>query len=172
VISVEPIGPDDLSLAAGWLSNGAINRWLTSDFRGKSITPSMLAIMLRNKRNRLLLVREDGQPCGLVGFADLDEIDKVCMIWYVLGDRERGGRGLTSRAVEASLAVAFTDYGMENVYAWIIEDNAPSCRVLEKNGFRRMGRMRGATRSGEQRVDRIYFDITRSDFEELSSGSP
>ena len=91
---------------------------------------------VRNKRNRFFLVRSDGVPCGLVALADLDPVDKVAMIWYVLGDPPSGGRGVITEAVRELVRVAFETLGIESLHAWIMEDNQRSLRVLEKNGFR------------------------------------
>jgi RimJ/RimL family protein N-acetyltransferase len=165
MITVKPLTPEHFDLAAEWLSNGEINQWLTSEWRGQTVNARIISIMLRSKRNRLLLVCEDDQACGLVGFSDLDESDHVAMIWYLLGHRPSGSKGIITEAVSAALHTAFTEYGLYNVYAWIIDGNQPSRRVLEKNGFVELGRIRSATRLDDKQVDRIYFDITSEDFQ-------
>ena len=48
---------------------------------------------------------------------------------------------------------------LQSIYAWIMEDNVASQRVLEKAGFSPAGRIRRATCSGDRQVDRVYFDI-------------
>lgn len=164
MISVEALGTGDLELAGSWLSNPAVNRWLNSDFRGKTFDGRMVAIILRNPRNRLFMVRDRGVPCGLVGFSELDEVDRFAMIWYLLGDPAAGGKGATTAAVAEALRTAFEEFDLEAVYAWVFETNHPSRRVLEKNGFREVGRLRRSAFDGESHLDRIYFDITREDF--------
>lgn len=164
MISVAPMTPEHFELVAGWLSDENINQWLTSEWRGQTINARLLPAIVRNRRNRLLLACQDGQPRGLVGFADLDEVDRVAMIWYLLGDREHGGRGLITEAVACALRVAFGELGLCAVYAWIIDGNEPSRRVLVKNGFREAGRIRSAARCGDRNVDRVYFDLTAGDF--------
>jgi RimJ/RimL family protein N-acetyltransferase len=164
MITIEPLLPESYAMAATWLSDPDVNHWLTSEWRGQTVETRMVAGMLRNKRNRLLLVREDGRACGLVGFADLDEADGVAMIWYLLGSGQMGGKGIITAAIGEALRVAFGEYGLHNVYAWIIDGNDRSRRVLLKNGFTEVGRVRLATRLQLRRVDRIYFDITRDDF--------
>ena len=54
---------------------------------------------------------------------------------------------------------AFKDLGLRSLYAWAMEDNAPSRRVLEKAGFKISGRLRNAAVSAGKQVDRVYFDI-------------
>lgn len=168
MISLEELTPESCELAAQWFSDGEINRWLTSEWRGQDVSARTVAVMLRNKRNRLLLVRDDGEACGIVGYSELDDVDRVAMIWYLLGSRPRGSRGIITEAVGAALRLAFTEYGLSCVYAWIVDGNQPSRRVLEKNGFTELGRMRSATRRDGEQVDRVYFDITRDDYDARS----
>jgi ribosomal-protein-alanine N-acetyltransferase len=54
-------------------------------------------------------------------------------------DRERNGRGLASLALEAIVAEAFGRIGLHRLEAGTLVDNVASQRVLEKNGFSRIG---------------------------------
>ena len=60
------------------------------------------------------------------------------MIGYWV-DQRRAGRGLATAAVAAILEVAWRDLGLHRVEAGTRADNAASQRVLEKNGFTRVG---------------------------------
>ena len=160
-MQVTPLSIEHFELAASWLGRPEINRWLTSDWRGKDVTSTAIGIMLRNKRHRIFVVLEDGPPCGLVGLADMDQIDQVAMIWYLLGEPGLGGEGLITRAVADVSRLGFETMGLRNIYAWIMEDNEPSRKVLERAGFQVSGRLRSATVSDGRQVDRIYYDLTR-----------
>ena len=159
MVTLTPLTPDDFQLVAGWLSDQAINRWLTSEWRGREVSAAVMAMAYRNRRNRLFLVRYDSHPCGLVGLADIDEIDRTAMIWYLMGQDQYGGKGVISQAVGQAVAWGFTNLGLASVYAWIMAGNERSRKVLERNGFRGAGRLRMATRSADRQVDRIYFDL-------------
>jgi RimJ/RimL family protein N-acetyltransferase len=56
--------------------------------------------------------------------------------------------------------------GLASIYAWIMEDNAASQRVLQKAGFREAGRIRCAACSGGRQVDRIYFDLVAAEIQQ------
>jgi RimJ/RimL family protein N-acetyltransferase len=163
MITLEELKPDQLELAAGWLSKKEISRWLTAEWRERPITPSILAIAVRNRRNRIFVVRYRGQACGLVSLADIDTLDRTAMVWYLLGEPSLSGHGITSEAVRQLTRLAFQEMALESVYAWAMHDNAPSQRVLQKAGFSPAGRIRRATRSAERQVDRIYFDLVPDD---------
>lgn len=158
MITIESIKPEDFQLIAKWLSDPAINRWLASDYRGKQVEPRIVAMVMRNRKNRLFLVSDNAKPSGLVALADLDMEDRCAMIWYLLGESGKAGRGITSQAVYQLCLLAFQEIGLSSLYAWIMEPNRASRRVLEKNYFREIGTMRRATKMEKKTIDRIYFD--------------
>ena len=162
-VTIEPLATADFPMVAQWLSEPQTNQWLSSDWRGRTIDPALIGVAVRNRKNRLYLVRCDGQACGLVALADLDLTDRIAMIWYVLGNKNVEGRGITTSAVRELLHAAFNQMQLESVHAWVMEDNVASGRVLEKAGFQEAGRLRSAAFHNGRRVDRIYFDKTRFD---------
>lgn len=161
MVGIEPLAAEYFPLVATWLSQAEINQWLTSEWRGRTIDPSLIGIAVRNKRNRLFLARADDVPCGLVALAEWDIVDKIAMIWYVLGDPASGGRGVITQSVRELVHTSFETLGIEALHAWIIEGNERSRRVLEKNGFREAGRLRLSVVHDGARCDRIYFDLPR-----------
>ena len=163
MITIESLTPDHFPDATRWLSNPEINRWLTSDWRGRGVDSSAVAIACRNRRNRLCLVRASGIPCGLVALADIDAADRCAMVWYLLGERQRGQGGIISEAVRLLCHSGFAEMGLSCIYAWIMRPNAASRRVLQRNGFREVGAIRAATTCDGETVDRVYFDLVPSD---------
>jgi len=159
MVALDELRPDRFELVAEWLSNAEINRWLTSEWRGRTVAASIIAMAVRNPRNRMFVVLYHDQPCGLACLADIDLLDKSAMIWYFLGEPKLAGSGITSSAVRQLARFAFQEMGLGSLYAWVMEDNNRSQRVLQKAGFAWAGRIRNASRSGERQVDRIYFDL-------------
>ena len=159
VISVEDLRPEHFGLVAGWLSRNDINRWLTAEWRNQVASSTVLAIALRNRKNRIFLIRFSGQPCGLIGLAEIDVADATAMIWYFLGDSALSSKGIVSEAVKQVTRKSFKELKLQSLYAWIMEDNVASAGVLKKAGFREVGRIRQAASSNGRQVDRIYFDM-------------
>lgn len=157
--TIEDLVPENLTLVASWLSRPEINQWLTGEWRGRSVTREVMAIMLRNKRNRLFLVRSGGHPVGLTGLAEIDQSDSVAMIWYLLGETGFSGRGIISEAVRQTTQRCFRELNLKSIYGWVMDDNEASIKVLKRSGFKEAGRIRQATSSNGRQVDRIYFDL-------------
>ena len=161
--TLAPLNADHYEIVARWLSTPAINRWLSGDWRDKETTATVVAIAVRNRKNRFFLVSHDGNPCGLVALSDVELSDKTAMAWYLIGDEQLRGKGITSNAVKQLIRVAFSEMGLESVYAWAVEGNASSLRLLKKVGFREAGRIRRSACLAGRQLDRIYFDITPGD---------
>jgi RimJ/RimL family protein N-acetyltransferase len=157
--AIEPLTHEHFALLAQWLSNADINQWLMSDWRGRVIDPVVVGVAVRNKRNRFFLVRCDNEPCGMVALADWDAVDRIAMVWYLLGVPAFGRRGVMTDALRMLVRLAFQEFGIEALHAWIIEDNSRSRRVLERSGFQEAGRLRLATSRDGRRMDRVYFDL-------------
>lgn len=156
--TIEQLQPEHFEQVAEWLARPEINQWLSGEWREHRATAAMIAITARNRRNRLYLVRHEAAPCGLVALAEIDVADRLAMIWYVLGDSRLEGHGITSEAVRQLAKIGFSELSLASIYAWIMEDNFGSRRVLERSGFQECGRLRRAARRGERQIDRIYFD--------------
>ena len=162
-VTIETLATADFPIVAQWLSEPEINQWLSSDWRGQTVDPTLIAVAVRNRKNRFYLVRCDGEACGLVALGDLDLTDRIAMIWYVLGNKDVEHRGITTSAVRELVRAAFNEMELESLHAWVMADNTASGRVLEKAGFKEVGRLRSAASHNGKRLDRIYFDKTRFD---------
>jgi ribosomal-protein-alanine N-acetyltransferase len=72
-------------------------------------------------------------------------------------DRARNGRGLATKAIGESLQFAFDEAGLHRVEAGTLVDNLASQRVLEKNGFERIGLARRYLRIAGEWRDHLLF---------------
>ena len=159
MITIEELTPANFELVAGWLSRPETNRWLTGEWRGRVAASVVVAMAVHNRKNRLFLVRCSGQACGLTALADIDTADRTAMLWYVLGEHTLSGRGIMLAAVKQLARLCFEQLGLASLYGWVMADNMPSRRMVQKAGFREAGRIRCAACSAGRQVDRIYFDL-------------
>ena len=72
-------------------------------------------------------------------------------------DHPRNGRGLATDAVDEIVAYAFDELALHRVEAATLVDNLPSQRVLEKNGFERIGLARSFLRIDGEWRDFLLF---------------
>jgi ribosomal-protein-alanine N-acetyltransferase len=85
-----------------------------------------------------------------------------CTIGYWV-DGRRNGRGLATEAVGEIVSYAFGELELHRVEAATLVDNVASHRVLEKNGFDRIGLARGFLRvAGDWRDFYLFQRIAES----------
>jgi [ribosomal protein S5]-alanine N-acetyltransferase len=88
------------------------------------------------------VILDDGDVAGLASITGtVHGAMQSAMISYFV-DEPRSGRGLATAAVAELLTVAFGELGLHRVEAGTAVDNLASQRVLEHNGFTRVGLLR------------------------------
>jgi ribosomal-protein-alanine N-acetyltransferase len=75
-------------------------------------------------------------------------------------DERRNGRGLATRALAEVVGVAFGELRLHRLEAGTLVDNVASQRVLEKNGFERIGLARRYLRIAGEWRDHVLFQRT------------
>ncbi len=78
---------------------------------------------------------------------------------YWVAERENG-RGLATSAVREVIGLAFGELGLHRLEAATLVDNAPSQRVLEKNGFEPIGLARRYLQIAGEWRDHLLFQRT------------
>jgi RimJ/RimL family protein N-acetyltransferase len=160
MVWVRPLDEHDLERVGGWLSREENYRWLDFGAGVQALSPFALAAMSKREIHDLLVFGTDDErhPVGLVAISNIAPAFGSGTLWYVLGDKACGRRGYTSNAVGCMLDRAFGTLGLTSVNAWAVGTNIASIRILEKNGFRRIGVQRNCHRTADSLVDRILFD--------------
>jgi RimJ/RimL family protein N-acetyltransferase len=163
---VQPVTDENLPMIVDWLVRPETAKWL--DFGpGQGVTATALKVGIARGTERIFTFSDEGgdQPIGVVGLSQVDPRFRTAMLWYALGDREMGGRGLTTRAVGAALGIAFDRLELDAINAWTVAENRPSEQVLRKTGFQLIGRQRRCHYIGDQPHDRLLFDRLSSRFD-------
>ena len=108
----------------------------------------------------------ENSTSALVGFIGLHKINHRnghAELGYFLG-KEHWGKGYGSEAVKLALDYAFRWLNLRKVYARVCEPNVASIRVLEKNGFELVGRLRKHHHvPGYGFVDELIFERFREE---------
>jgi ribosomal-protein-alanine N-acetyltransferase len=111
---------------------------------------------------RFAIVEDD----AIAGAISLSEIVRgplqSAIVGYWVG-QARNGRGLATRAVAAVLDVAFGELALHRVEAGTLLDNVASQRVLEHNGFTKIGIARKHLLLGGEWRDHLLFERLADD---------
>lgn len=115
------------------------------------------------------VVEADGEPVGWITL-NLDPDDRRhgnASIGYTIGERFRG-RGYAFAALGVLLSIAFDrdQLSLERLKAVAAVANHASRRVLERNGFRFEGVLRGLLIINGERVDHAIYGLLRTEWED------
>jgi [ribosomal protein S5]-alanine N-acetyltransferase len=98
-----------------------------------------------------------GRPVGTLGIGNVVRaVFQSANLGYFVA-REVNGRGVATRAVALAAEHAFGTLGLHRLEAGTLVDNVASQRVLEKNGFDRIGVARNYLRIAGEWRDHVLF---------------
>jgi [ribosomal protein S5]-alanine N-acetyltransferase len=140
-------------------------QWLDFGCGTQKLSAPAIRLMLQRTIHeiRLFTSDESDEPIGLVALSDISEKFKTAVLWYVLGDKSRSGKSYTTRAVSQMLTIGFEERGLESIFAWVIEHNVASGKILEKNNFQFIGVRRNCHYINGRAYDRYFYDLIASE---------
>jgi RimJ/RimL family protein N-acetyltransferase len=162
--------PELLELAAGWLARKENHQWLDFGNGRPAFTPALLKIMAQRETHflRMYTSDHDDAPVGILGLNSVDRIFKTATFWGTSGDKSFRNRGYSTFASTKFLALGFRDLGLHAINTWAVDHN-PSIRIIERLGFRFIGRQRQCHSIDGRLYDRLMFDLLASEYRELDA---
>jgi RimJ/RimL family protein N-acetyltransferase len=160
--------PEHFELVAGWLASKENHQWLDFGNGRQDFTPTLLKVMAQQPTHfmRLYTSDRDDTPIGIVGLTRVDRVFKTAMFWGLSGDKSFRSRGVSNFASSKLMTIAFRDLGLHAINTWAVEHNQ-STRVIERLGFRLIGRQRQCHEIDGRLYDRLLFDLLASEHREL-----
>lgn len=161
--------PELIELAAGWLAQKENHQWLDFGNGGQAISPTLLKIMAQRETHfmRLYTSPEDDTPLGIAGLNSVDRRFRTGVFWGAAGDKSFRNRGWGTLAGSRFFTLAFRELGLHVIQTWVVEGN-PSLRLVERLGFRFVGRQRQCHYIDGRPHDRLLFDLLASEHRALS----
>jgi RimJ/RimL family protein N-acetyltransferase len=113
---------------------------------------------VRDQRPETVFAIEvEGAAAGSVGFSLQSDVERISAeIGYWLG-RRYWGHGIVTAALRAVTRHALEQHGLARLYATPYAWNPASCRVLEKVGYVREGRLRRSAVKDGQIIDKWLY---------------
>ena len=155
-----------LRLAASWLAQKENYQWLDAEVRGA--TPELLKILSLQDTHfiRVYTSDRDDVPIGICGLNRINRRAGTATFWGVSGDKSFRSRGHGTLAGSRFLTLAFRTLGLNMVDTWVVDQN-PSLRIIERLGFRYLGRQRQCHIIDGRYHDRLLFDLHASEHRDL-----
>jgi RimJ/RimL family protein N-acetyltransferase len=96
------------------------------------------------------------KPVGIMEIYKVNNKDKRAAIGYGVA-REYWGKGITTKAIKLALKIMKTELKTHTCEAAAHPKNIPSCKVLENNGFEKVGIAKDYYFDGDKFVDRVLY---------------
>jgi RimJ/RimL family protein N-acetyltransferase len=163
--------PDILQLVAGWLARKDNYQWLDFGNGRQMVTPALLKIMVQRETHfvRVYTSSRDDIPIGICGLNSVDRNFNSATFWGASGDKSFRNWGYGTLAGSKFLSLAFRELGLHAINTWVVPHN-PSRRIIERLGFRFIGRLRQCHYIEGRPYDRLLFDLLASEHRELDEG--
>jgi RimJ/RimL family protein N-acetyltransferase len=172
-MNLRPIAADEFERVAGWLNDERNSPWLDFGAGRRSVEAVGLKVMCQRDLHclRVFTPDDDDSPVGLAALSNVDREFGTAEVWAVLGEKEYGALDLTGQAVAQLLEHGFSTMDLQAIFAWTVEVNRGSLRLLTRLGFTPAGRRRRCHAINGKLYDRLLFDLLAEEFqgcEELS----
>jgi RimJ/RimL family protein N-acetyltransferase len=159
---------DHFQLVATWLSQKDNYQWLDLADGRQRVSPEWLKIAVQRGTYVIRLFTSDDtdQPIGVVALSNINAQFKTANVWVVLGDKAYRKQGYSCRATSRMLTLGFTELGVRSIHTWIVDHN-PSIHIIQRIGFRPIGRQRQCHYIDGRAYDRLWFDLLASEHQEM-----
>jgi len=160
--------PDTFELVAGWLQQPENFQWLDFGNGRQRVTATLLKVMSQRESHflRLYTARGGNVPIGVVGLNNVDRVARTGTLWGAAGDKSFRNRGFGGFAASKLVGLAFRELGLHSVNTWVVEGN-PSLRIVQRIGFRLVGRQRQCHNIDGRLHDRLLFDVLASEYHDI-----
>jgi len=169
IVNLRPASPRDAELLRQWRAETSVRRYQplndlpTSQLRA-DVASQRIAELYRGQGDKFQwIIQVDGQPAGWVTLVVSNWEHGLAEVGYALSTLYQS-RGLMTDALSQLLGDLFANTLLERIEARCAIENSGSQRVLEKNGFRREGLLRGYFKLRGRRVDNFLYALLRDDY--------
>lgn len=118
---------------------------------------TLLAEQVTGSSYFYLIKDKDSSILGRINLVDIDESEKIGYLGYRVGQAHIG-KGIANNALRI-LIETVTDEDIKQIKAKTTTNNIASQRVLEKNGFERIGISREEFEMKGQKVSFVYYTL-------------
>ena len=162
--------PERVALAAHWLAQKENYQWLDFGNGGGANSPMLLKIMAQRDTHFLRLYTSplDDRPIGIAALNNVDRRLRTAVFWGAAGDKSFRSRGWGTLAGSKFLTLAFRELKLHVIQTWVAEGN-PSRRLVERLGFRFVGRQRCSHAIDGRPCDRLLYDLLAAEHREIES---
>lgn len=110
------------------------------------------------KDNRMFVIDLDNEKSiGIVGFKNLDWVNRNSELFIYIGDEEYWGKGYGTQALELIIKFAFNNLNLHMLYLEVFSYNKNATKTYERLGFKQDGILRQSKFQDGKYYDKIIM---------------
>lgn len=165
-IRLRPMTEADLPLRVTWFNDPEVRKTLTVSerFELEKTRTWFNAVQQDPSRVDLIIETQDRRPIGVIGFVHIDSVHKTAEIFLVVGEKDYWGKGVMFAAESLLMEWAFSQLGLEKIWAQADTDNVASLITMKKLGFQVEGTLRKEVIQDGRRIDKLRLGLLKEEF--------
>ena len=134
-IAIQDITFDDIKELHEWFNDKEIGKFMDEPDESLSDEEVINLIFLEStdRYHGLAILKESKEPIGYGSIYNFN--GKTAEISYLIGNKNHLGKGYGKEIVENLCTIAKSKFNLHELVASVIDENIPSKKVLENNGF-------------------------------------
>ena len=158
---LSPINPDDFELFTEWVNDPDVAKYVSQHRKVLSLNAEkdFLEVLSKDGYNFSIVLKENNQLIGSIGFPKFNLIDGTAEIGLLIGPKDQKGKGYGPEAMELLINYGFNTLNLMNIELGVYAFNDRGIKAYKKIGFKEYGRRTKAKFSDGQYHDLIMMEI-------------
>lgn len=167
-IYLRALEPDDYLVSVNWRNDEEIqnmvggSKYFVSSEREKKWVQD--AIFNNEKIVLAICLKENNKYIGNVMLQEIDYINRSAHAPILIGDKKEWNKGYATEARMMILKFAFEERGLERIFAYVLEGNDASIKMLENCGYKVEGILRRSVFKNGVFQNQILLSVLKDDF--------
>ena len=165
MIEIIPLSDEYIDILYKWENDEKLQR-LTGENRKFSFTVfrELWYDLMEQCKRCYFIITEDKIPVGFCNIYNIDKKNGNAEIGYYIAYNDRRGRGVGKIFLSKLLNVAFSEKGLNKVYAKTFVNNRSNINFLRKFGFKKEGYLVKDRYENGKFEDIVIFGMLSDDF--------
>jgi len=159
-ISLREFQEEDVPYKVQWINDDQNNKYLHYDLPLKEDKTLSWFKTLENRTDRIdYTITYNGQPVGLIGLLNIDNVNKKAEYYICIGGDEFKGKGIASTATKLLIETGFKELGLQKICLYTEVENTPAQMLFEKVGFKKEGLLENDLIHNGEKIDRYVYGL-------------
>ncbi|KGJ25596.1 MULTISPECIES: GNAT family N-acetyltransferase [Staphylococcus] len=158
-INLRALKKSDSNLILNWMKNEKLRYLIGTVYPITELEhENWFQNRMLEKDNRMFVIDLDNEKSiGIVGFKNLDWVNRNSELFIYIGDEEYWGKGYGTQALELIIKFAFNNLNLHMLYLEVFSYNKNATKTYERLGFKQDGILRQSKFQDGKYYDKIIM---------------